>query len=277
MHFGFKFRIFYERLSLLNVTAKSLLFKKSSIFEIHFEASRIMHLDFLNVHTLDSLPLTHKNFYNKESVRIIKYHFEKQNNITESNKYFKIEQELYMKQLIDKNHDHTRIATLITLYFNKFVSNFGTDWFRPLFLILFMGYLVLWWYPSLSPEYLDLAIHKEIKTLLTTDRSNLALLILGSALLYFSTFINLESKPFLKILLFWSGILFLVVIPYFIFKNNLYLKYHNIFVQIMNPASIFKGNELFKGIESYGSIIRLSVVFIGYQFIMAFRQNTRRK
>jgi len=87
------------------------------------------------------------HFENKESSRFIKTHLEKENNVTESNKYFVIEQELYINELRnDKVKQVNNYQNLFVLYLNKFVSNFGTDWIRPIFVIFSFGFLASFLY-----------------------------------------------------------------------------------------------------------------------------------
>ena len=51
----------------------------------------------------------------------------------------------------------------------------------------------------------------------------------------------------------------------------------NYIIQLTNPINAFKNMNLYDGIEIYGAIVRITVITIMYQFIVAFRQNTRRK
>jgi len=47
--------------------------------------------------------------------------------------------------------------------------------------------------------------------------------------------------------------------------------------KLINPLNIFKAKDYFEHIAPYGMFVKLIMSVLIYQFIMAFRQNTRRK
>lgn len=211
-------------------------------------------------------------FTNKETPRIIKSHYEKQNNITEANKYFRIEQDLYIRQLMNKDTEPNRFSKLFALLFNKVVSDFGTNWFRALVLIFLIGYLFTLIYPEL------VAGNPSVLPSLKNNIIGIWLFVVGSLFLYISTYLDskdFRKHSFLSIMLIWSGILpFLLGL---ILYRSETLEIQNIFAKLINPVSLFRSNDLFNGIESVGLMLRILIISILYQLIVSFRQNTRRK
>lgn len=72
----------------------------------------------------------------------------------------------------------------------------------------------------------------------------------------------------------------LSLIVWIFFIANIYnlepRAFTNYIVQITNPIGAFKDVELYKGIESYATIVRITIAVMIYQLIVAFRNNTRR-
>ena len=261
------------------ISFHATIFNKFSDFsEITFQQIDLSNIELYNAGLLGIngyennklVSLTKTNFMNKESARILKAHFEKQNNITEANKYFAIEQELYIDELNRTKTEPNRIPTLATLYLNKCVSNFGTDWIRSLFFLFTLSYLFMRLYIDLD-SYLGTDEHIKHVTKIA-DIQYIWTMLVSWGLIYLSTFF--KSDKFI----FWSLILVGVIIG--IVGVNTYdnvLAMQNYIIQLTNPINAFKNMNLYDGIEVYGAIVRITVVTIMYQFIVAFRQNTRRK
>ena len=204
------------------------------------------------------IPLNKNHFANKESARLIKAHFEKQNNITEANKYFVIEQEKYIEELKNNENrtDDNRVRKLIPLYFNKIVSHFGTDWIRAILILLLWGIIA-------------------DNIFLLTKGNNLVFdwkyfgFIVFLALSYLATYTH-NAKGKISKELFFGLLLFIYII--FVFNDNL-----NHIVKLLNPINAFKDNDnIFKDYEAFGTMVRIISATIIYQIIVAFRQNTRR-
>lgn len=203
------------------------------------------------------IPLEPKHFVNKESARLIKDHFEKQNNITEANKYFVIEQEKYIEELKSNENmaDDNKVRKLIPLYSNKIISHFGTDWVRA---ILF---LMLW---GIIADHMFLIIKKYS---LVFDWKYFVFSVIV-ALSYIITYAHNAKDKILKEL-FFGLLLFIYIL--FVFNNDL-----NHIVKLLNPINAFKEDETFKGYEAFGAMVRIISATIIYQIIVAFRQFTRR-
>lgn len=217
--------------------------------------------------------LTKTNFANRETARFIKAHFDKQNNITESNKYFALEQEYYLDELKDKNStEPNKFQTIITLYLNKYVSHFGTDWLRSLLILLMTGYLVMMGYMGFdSIGWLENDKDNSIKHFAIDVYSSYALLIVtGWGFIY--VFTHTKEKC-----MAYAGIFLIVWVFFIAYCYNLDIKgFSNYIVQLTNPIGAFKDIELYKGIELYAAIVRITIAIIIYQLIVAFRNNTRR-
>lgn len=218
--------------------------------------------------------LTKANFANKETARLIKAHLEMQNNITESNKYFTLEQELYLAELKDPNStEPNRWQTMITLTLNKYVSNFGTDWLRSLLSLIIMGYLFMIGYMGLdSLGWLPYDKEKMIAHFTASHYIPYSLSMIsvfGSFYLYTLTYRDKDWLWIGGIYLIWSVI---IVSTYSLHPWD----FSCYIVQITNPIGAFKDVELYKGIEFYAITVRITIAVMIYQLIVAFRNNTRR-
>ena len=285
-------------------------FTKTQIHEITLVNTNVENANLLEISAYDetnsenSKPLTANNFVNKESARLIKDHFEKQNNITEANKYFVIEQEKYIEELDNSKNktENGKRAKLIPLYLNKYVSYFGTDWIRGLLILSLFGYLVLFSYMIL--RYSLFSYPNQFYMAGDWRSSNLATTLFDFIIISFLYIINLKFKkikyffwrklPDLKRYsivkryekIFWLfriimnikkyAIIFLTVIVIFIIfylsQNNT----TNLISQLLNPINAFKDDDTFKGYEAFGVMVRIISATIIYQIIVAFRQFTRR-
>lgn len=279
-----------------DVAFSSLLLDKSS-----FPHASYLRLDGWNENTHEDIArerLSAKHFQTKETARIIKAHFEKQNNITESNVYYPIEMDKYREELA--NHTNPFMAFFTNQnYFvttlSKYISNYGTSWFRAGIVIMLFSFLASLIYSFIFDPGSILAQY-------LTDKEN------G---LYFNPNVQLYLQAFLC---FWSGIYLLnlfsdteitnkiphkyKVILYILFSllivgasilfflfylnqnkiafDNI-IETHNYIARVVNPFGAFKANDIFKNYESLGTIVRLIMLTLMYQFLVAFRQNTRRK
>lgn len=77
---------------------------------------------------------------NRETIRVIKHSFEKIGNTIEGNKYFSKEMKKYKEELQNKswkNHFQEKIV----FYTNYFISDFGQNYIKPIFLIVVVSIL----------------------------------------------------------------------------------------------------------------------------------------
>lgn len=213
----FRDTIFLGKTLFRGAVCKDLIqFTGASISSLDLETSRFDDASYLHLHGIDlntqkQVLLSSKNFPNKESARHIKAHFEKQNNITESNKYFVIEQSLYLDEL--KSEDWwSHKGRIFTVSLHKLISNSGTSWIKVLFWIVFFALLVL-------------VLHDGMPQ----DRESI---------------MNIPNRA----------------------------------IDLINPMNIFKRDySVYDNQVFLGAVVRVISMYLIYQFMMAFRQDTRRK
>ncbi len=209
--------IFHDKALFRGAVCKDLIqFSGAQISSLDLETSRFDDASYLHLHGVGQQGgkptlLSGKHFPNKESARHIKAHFEKQNNITEANKYFVIEQSLYLDELISEDW-WSHKGRIFTLALHKLVSNSGTSWIKVLLWILLFALLVLVLHDGFPQD-------KE-------------------------TLLDIPNRA----------------------------------VDLINPMNIFKrGYTLYEGQAFWGMVVRVIAMYLIYQFMMAFRQDTRRK
>ena len=259
---SFKNIIIKKKLDLSFIKANDIIdLSDSTIQSINLEHSRISELGFLRVKGHKTSSLTQKNFGNRETARIVKSHFERLNNITESNKYFAIEQELYLDELRNnKLFDTNKYKNIFVLYLNKYVSYFGIDWIRPLLVIFIFGFLASFGFAFLQHGTEDI------------NFTNSRLLLLGAFLYSLLVYYFYHKK-------LWVALIASIIIFSTLLIGDSHLRdISNNISKLINPLNIFKPKaNYFENIAMYGMIVKLGMSVLIYQFIMAFRQNTRRK
>lgn len=213
----FRDTVFAAEARFRGAVCKDLIqFSGALIARLDLETSRFDDASYLHLHGYDpqiqrSTLLSSRHFPNKESARHIKAHFEKQNNITEANKYFVIEQSLYLDELRSEDW-WSHKGRIFTVALHKLISNSGTSWIKVLFWLLLFALTVL-------------LLHDGIP----------------------------QSREVL-------------------------LNIPNRAVELINPMLIFKrDNTLYEGQDFWGMVVRVIAMYLIYQFMMAFRQDTRRK
>ena len=260
---------FYNTVSFENAVSKDLFyFHDVSIGELDLIGFHYEKANFLILTNIDkSNPiLTKANFKNKDTARIIKAHFEQQNNITETHDYFIIEQEFYIELLHKDNTSYSnKTINIISLWFNKYVSNYGTDWGRVLIVLFGIGFLLSFIYTFFHIQFpQDVIFNKNEKKLLIFG-------IFFSIIIYYLFY---QNKRIYKLLLF-------IFIMYYIqgmFEFDILQSTNNKILTLVNPLNIFKSNkEYFKDIALYGIFVKVIISTLVYQFIISFRNSTRRK
>lgn len=276
---------FHSKVSFENAISKDLFyFHDVSIGELNLIGFHYEKANFLVLTNIeDNKTLSKKNFKNKDSVRIIKAHFEKQNNITETNDYFVIEQEFYIDLLKkDSTSYSNKKINLISLVFNKYVSNYGTDWVRVLIVMFGFGSLAGFGYSLFDTEdsYRYISFNKE-------EVVWQYVCIVVSILLYCFNY----KKNKLFNFLFFTAIIY--YIQAFILYENLQ-KTTNKIITLINPLSIFNQDfyyietmkhhqhyfihiNNFENIALYGLLVKGVAIILIYKFIISFRNSTRRK
>jgi len=91
--------------------------------------------NFLNIKNKDEEKLESKNIDNRETARIIKHSFEKQNNIIEANKFYALEMQKKEKELKWNISDFSEKLVFMA---HKISSNYSQDWILSLLLLVFI-------------------------------------------------------------------------------------------------------------------------------------------
>jgi hypothetical protein len=192
--------------------ASGMSFNKINLKGTYFESPLLLGLSACeNGH---KVPLEPRHFANKESARLIKDHFEKQNNITEANKYFRIEQDKYLEELKSDWYWKNK-GDIAVVFLNKIISNHQTSWLKVLFTLCIYAFIIFAGYE------------------------------------YFKDFSTLKQG---------------------------FLASLNKAIELIDPLNMFKrDNNLFENHQALGFAIRIFSLYLFWQFITAFRQNTRRK
>lgn len=257
---------------------------KLNLIGSHFDKANFLRLH--NNSNSDNIVLTKKNFANKDTARILKSHFDKENNIIETNIYFVIEQEFFIDLLRKKESKYpNRYLNLITVNFNKYISNYGTDWGRPLFVLFGLGYFFILLYSFLNDYNINDYRYIMIKS------ADYKWIICGMITSLLSYFLYTSNYKITKLLLIIVMLYFIQAIFFYTELREL----NNNIVTLLNPLNIFnqdlyyayKTDSIYKEylvninhfekIALYGVIVKFITVLIFYHFIMALRNSTRRK
>jgi len=257
-HTIFKSSVNFSNATFEEIDATNMSFNKLNIQNIKFNQSKFLGLS--GYENDQKVTIRKKHFENKESSRLIKAHFEKENNIIEANKYFQIEQELYIEQLKkEEPTDKNKWKNLFVLYLNKYVSNFGTDWIRPLLVMFIFGYLA-----SLCFAFLQHSTEG-------INFTNSKLLLFGAFLYSLLVYYFYHKK-------LWVAFTASILVFISLLMGDTHLReISNDISKLINPLNIFKSKDYFEHIAPYGMFVKLIMATLIYQFIIAFRQNTRRK
>jgi hypothetical protein len=230
----------YASFSKLNIKKISL---RGSSFKNNFH--------FFEVKNFENQDLEYRNIKDRETARIIKDSFEKQNNIIEANRFYNLEMIANEKELRKIKNETSFFSKerfdWLVFKIHGLSSNHSQNWLLALFWIFVIGI-----FTSLFDFY-------------TVEINNIY--AHASFWSIFGTLIFL----FLILFCFYSYNLFQALLLYifYIYKTEDYTLYY--VVQVINP---------FQKIIDVNIIDFLSKVIIAYliyQFVISIRQNTRRK
>jgi uncharacterized protein YjbI with pentapeptide repeats len=255
---SFKDATFYDEVDFENTVSKDIFFFHNvKLGKISLIGSHLENANFLRLKDKDKKVLQKDNFQNKDSVRLIKAQYEKENNTTEVNWSFPLEQEFYLDLLKkEKSYYANKNINKISLLIYKYVSNYGTDWVRVLIVLFGFGFLASFGYSFLEKcQYFE------------SHRMWFVIGIVFSILLYW-LYLNIE-------VLFISFIIYYIL--FFLISSDLRVLENSI-ATLINPLNIFKQNkEYFENIVIYGIFVKAVVSTLIYQFVVSFRNSTKRK
>lgn len=144
--------VFAKNVSFENTEAKegTIDFNGVSFQKVNFEKIVFKHPNFINMYPQKpNREFTKENFSSQESVRAVKAFLEEQRNNTEATRYFVVEREFLLHKL-KNNKNYIR---LVPLLFDKYISDYGTNYFRVFISILviytmlyfFLNYIFCFW------------------------------------------------------------------------------------------------------------------------------------
>jgi len=255
--------VFSEGTFKVDIDFKYTTFNKLAQFkntkfekELNLEDSIIKEeANFLHIKQKDGKNLKSENIANRETARIIKNSFEKQNNIIEANKFYALEMEKEKEELTWKEN------FIDKLIFTAHVisSNHSQNPLRVLFWIIIFGILSAT-IDFFSMTHFGIYIHNKPYMMM-------GLIIFGP--LIFCIVNIFKNKNFTLSFL----ILFLMISSYSLVTKD-FCTYFSLFAKTINPFSrIFSGGN----INLIQLVFKVIFAYLYYQFIVSIRQNTRRK
>ncbi|MDN5053783.1 pentapeptide repeat-containing protein [Aliarcobacter butzleri] len=189
---------------------------------------------------------------NRETARIIKDSFEKQNNIIESNKFYALEMKEREKELEEDIREGKNFFEWLVFKIHGLSSNHSQDWLLALFWII-------------SFTLLSVTIEKIFSSHIGLSDKCVVSFLIFSMIVISNIYLANSKKVYYLIFI---AIYFFI---YLIFTEDFYLK---CFSKTLNPFSLMQANDPINGIELLYKII---IAYLIYQLIISIRQNTRRK
>ena len=233
---------------------KLALFKEA-IFEkrLNLEDTIIKEeINFLKIKNKNNKELDSKNIANRETARIIKDSFEKQNNIIEANKFYALEMKEREEELKQEKEEGKNFYEWLVFKIHGISSNHSQNWI-----------LCLFWILSFSFGYSFMSC---INKLLDTKLEY----ILTDAFIYiFVIYTSILIINYKKINKFYLTGLFYIF--YVCLSKDFTLQ---TFSNNLNPFSIMTE---FSELNFSTMIYKITIAYLIYQLIISIRQNTRRK
>ncbi|MCT7576666.1 hypothetical protein N5U06_04950 [Aliarcobacter butzleri] len=245
--------IFNEYIEFTNIDIESLFLKNTTFNKnlnlIESKVERPIDLSTAIIKSNINLYQFKCNVANRETARIIKDSFEKQNNIIEANKFYALEMEKREKELDFKENFFEWLVFKI----HGLSSNHSQDWT-----------LALFWILSFTFTFLTMDFVNTHYLTHTVDYILIDMIIfLGFV---YGNYLIIEYEKINKFL--YIGIYYIF---YGFFSQDWLLK---CFSNRLNPFSIMTGNE---ELTFSGLIYKIIIAYLIYQLIISIRQNTRRK
>lgn len=237
---------------------KLALFKEA-IFEkrLNLEDTIIKEeINFLKIKNKNNKELDSKNIANRETARIIKDSFEKQNNIIEANKFYALEMKEREKELEEDIKKGKNIFEWLVFKVHGLSSNHSQDWLLPIFWILNISILI---------PFFELICVETLKIEMT---------IFITTYFYLLIYLVIYSDKYRAITIIISTVLIYMILYKLSPSINL-----NSMSSNLNPFSIMiesNGIEN-KNLDFITLIFKSTIAYLIYQLIISIRQNTRRK
>ena len=233
---------------------KLALFKEA-IFEkkLNLEDTIIKEeINFLKIKTKDKKEIIPENIANRETARIIKDSFEKQNNIIEANKFYALEMKEREDELEENLKEGKNFFEWLVFKIHGLTSNHSQDWV-----------LVLFWILSFSFGYSFMAC---VNKLLNTK---LEYILIDAFIYLFVIYTSILIINYKKMNKFYLIGLFYI---FYVFLSKDFTL--QTFSNNLNPFSIMTE---FSELNFSTMIYKITIAYLIYQLIISIRQNTRRK
>jgi len=245
---------FKENVNFKFSTFSKLGMFKKAIFTKSLDLEDAIIQSDMNFYKITSEKDKEKNILvkNRETARIIKNSFERENNIIEANKYYALEMEQREEEL--KNDIKSKFWEWFVFKIHGISSNHSQDWV-----------LALFWIISFTFVY----SHFKIYGNQTANEYYTILLMLSFIVIFFSIEIAYLYKK-----IAYKFMPFIIIISFLIYSigTNDY-KLH-CFSNNLNPFSIMTGSD---ELNLSSLLYKIIIAYLIYQFIVSVRQNTRRK
>lgn len=249
--------IFNENIDFQYTTFEELVLFRETVF--HKELNLIDSIikeeaNFLGIKNGDEENLKPSNVANRETARIIKYSFEKQANIIESNKFYALEMDKEEESLNWKENFKDKLIFKT----HKIFSNHSQDWLLTLNWIIIFGFISALLSFFLIQNKVGEYIH------FTPDANKMIVLFIMNLL-------------FLILVTYKEKVILFKIMPFFMYifysclTNDIFLKH---FATTFNPLFIMKNGI---NITFPELLVKLIIAYLIYQFIISIRQNTRRQ
>lgn len=247
----FKSICFFVENNINKLTFDGVRFDDNAIFS----NSKIEDLSFKNTFfrkETNFLDIKLSKVANRETARIIKDSFEKQNNIIEANKFYALEMKEREKELDSKKD----FFEWLVFKFHGLSSNHSQDWT-----------LVLFWIININFFYSYLNIEINMWILALKIPISLILISLIGCMIFKISEDNEKNR--------WLTTIPITMVCYFLYgylveKDWLLSEYS----KNLNPFSIMRADEPI----NFGTLLfKIIIAYLIYQLIISIRQNTRRK
>jgi hypothetical protein len=259
-----KIAYFRNSIFLRKLNLRDTIFKEDNnflgiSFKLDDDKLNQMDLSEKNKKYVKSLEIEKEYFLgDRETARIIKDSFEKQNNIIEANKFYALEMKEKEKELEDDIKKGKNFFEWLIFKIHGLSSNHSQDWLLALFWIFVIGFISSYYDFNLIKDE-NKYVHYELLLVFKT----IGLIVV---VLFLNNICKIKDK-------FVNGISFIISFYFiYIYATEDYLL--SLFSKTVNPFSVMKSNDPINGIQLFFKII---ITYLIYQLIVSIRQNTRRK
>lgn len=237
--------IHFSELSYLSIS-------KLNIDSIDFKGT-LFHREFYfnEVKDLNKNNLKVENLANRETARIIKDSFEKQNNVIEANRFYALE--------IKQRSNELKFGwEKLVFWLHSVSSNHSQSWEYALFWIFIIG---------MFASGIDFLCFLE--SCKVPPYINYAYFIPLTFFIIFSYYLIATFYDYKYLV---SSIVLVISICLYLYLTRDFT--FELFAKTINPFSVMKSNEAINGVQLFFKIL---IAYLIYQFIISIRQNTRRK